>query len=342
MKIPLALRSFLALLWAVACIEASAMRRLSSLTARTLAARTSIARSFHSRKRPSFHRVHYHPILASLQDREDFIVPAKNGPFVEALETTHYRIGATVLTEESFLLHEAQTKKTLQPVTVQAARHVFPLQDPTEEMHRFDRIQQATREVHEALTEEDDVESEQGSIFSRARDRYALPEHIDHFPLKFGPGIVFYQVLEPMRPLSLRDYMRSLGQLEERERERGILGVILSLLGAVHHIHKVGYLHGDLQEENILVELVDGLPVVRLLNFQALPIGHLPWNNRLENPRHDYEQIQRVLSRLLSPAMMRFTASETLDDLGTAALAITNDVEAMRFIEEARNGRWGQ
>lgn len=307
---------FLALLCVAVWVDASLVRPLSGRLARLLMA-TNAGRPLNPLC-PWTRRIDESrfPMLGDMDERTFVTVPANTIPLVEDNTTRRYKSIQTIFFRNHYALYAAQDKQTLNLVTLNCVRYLF-LQDPRGKLRDFDRIQEATRHVR--------AFEEQGSCWSDVPNRHALPEHRDHFAVPFTLGTLVYTVLEPLNLQTIHQFIHLIRSYNLEVRERLVARVIRSLLGAVRHIHRAGYLHGDLQAENVLIELVDGLPRVRLFNFRAVPIKNLSTDLKGEQLN-----VRKVAAYITSRGRNDFeTVSAGLESLQWEALSISSTFEAL-------------
>lgn len=238
---------------------------------------------------------------------------------------THYQVGLQVYAGKATSIFEALDTRTLQAVTLMVNRIYF-LQDPTERLQDLDRIQKATQKVRDMTTANDQTWATEKSCSHTDSIWHILPDHRDHLAIEFYLGSTLWTVLEPMKLLSLKTYIHSIESLSLVTRELYLADILHSLITGVFQIHKTGFLHGDLQPETTFIELQNGTPVVRLLNFQAIPIGHSPGNLRDE-----YRGMRTIIGKLMSIAPLTDETSPVLRDFATVALDRSIDFEKVKY-----------
>lgn len=238
---------------------------------------------------------------------------------------THYQVGLQVYAGKTTSIFEALDTRTLQAVTLMVNRIYF-LQDPTEKLQDLDRIRKATQKVRDMATAKDQPLATEKSCSHANSILHILPDHRDHLAIEFYLGSTLWTVLEPMKLLSLKTYIRSIESLSLVMRELFLADILHSLITGVLQIHKTGFLHGDLQPGTTFIELQNGTPVVRLLNFQAIPIGHSSGNLRDE-----YSGMRTIIGKLMSIAPLTDETSPVLRDFATVALDCSIDFEKVKY-----------
>lgn len=99
--------------------------------------------------------------------------------------------------------------------------------------------------------------------------------------------------------------------------------IILDIFSAIHTIHQItGHVHGDVKPDNIMIDTIDGHPIVKIIDFGlSEPIGIIT---------KDYTYIQTVLWR--SPELLYEEPCDlVLTDAWAAALAAF-DIIAGRYL----------
>lgn len=100
--------------------------------------------------------------------------------------------------------------------------------------------------------------------------QYALPELLVYLPLLGKRGFSSCTVLATMQPRPLDDYIAYAKLfVHEAERDHLVGHLIRSLISSVRHSHKAGYLHADLQSDNVLIESFE-LLLPCLVNFWGI------------------------------------------------------------------------
>ena len=216
-------------------------------------------------------------------------------------------------------IYEVFDKKARKDVTLMVNR-ILGLQTPMRELQRLDRIQEATQKVRELATAESPYSGDDPI-------RCVLPDHLDHFSRSVRLTLELWTVLEPMELLPLTQYIISLESLPLVGRERLVAHTIRSMIAAVLHIHRTGYLHGHLDPGNTFIDLRDKETlVVRLLEFQAIPS-----NDALANIPGEYRRLRNTIRTIVSMALWSYeTVSPTLTEFRNVVFDHSAEFESIR------------
>lgn len=82
-------------------------------------------------------------------------------------------------------------------------------------------------------------------------------------------SVVPYFVMEYVRGIPITEYCDR-HQLKTRQR----LELFCDVCNAIHHAHQRGVIHRDIKPSNVLVELVDGKPLPKVIDFGVAKATH--------------------------------------------------------------------